>query len=473
KCAAWSAAHIDPASLTPHVPFSADGIRVLGSPIGPQAGCAALVQERLSAAAEPLPLLSQMDPQLCLLLLTRCVSRRASYLVRTTPLEVLPADTWSEWGEQLLHTYLTAAHTTIPREEEERGRIWRQAALPVTLGGLGITNPATEGVFAYLAAIISTAHLLRSFGDTLHPSIAQMLPLLDADANSPSANALRDKTHEAIAADELGLQGPFGSLGEEQLYQLLEDPTGQEKGSVAAANASVEVVGEVAAAAEVPAEAVTAVGRAGGTAAAFGGGSTSPSASHQGAQQQTLELGLVVDREPSEAVALFASPAPVPAAVLAAAVTAATAAGNLADAPVEGEVSVAVVSAGTSAAAEGADTQERDQAASGRRGHGTGAPGRAARGKGGRKLRAQPAPRRPGAGLGPGAPGPLRGWSWDWRDRHNHRGSRREERHRLGEGGGMTRAGPGKERRSVGPEAGDAGQEVEEGAQSSAEGRRL
>ncbi|CAI5528466.1 unnamed protein product [Closterium sp. Naga37s-1] len=184
-----------------------------------------------------------------------------------------------------------------------------------------------------------------------------------------------------------------------------------EKGNVAAATASVEVVGEVAAAAEVSAEAVTALGRAGGTAAAFGGGSISLSANHQGAQQQTLELGLAVDREPSEAVGLSASPAPVPAAVLAAAMTAATAAGNLADAPIEGEASVAAVSAGTSAAAEGADTQERDQAASGRRGHGTGAPERAARGKGGRKLRAQPAPRRPGAGLGPGAPGPLRGWS--------------------------------------------------------------
>ncbi|CAI7873337.1 unnamed protein product [Closterium sp. NIES-53] len=169
-----------------HVPFSADGIRVLGSPIGPQSGCAAMVQERLSAAAEPLPLLSQMDPQLCLLLLTRCVSRRASYLVRTTPLDVLPEDTWSAWGEQLLHTYLSAAHTAIPREEEERGRIWRQAALPVTLGGLGITNPATEGAFAYLASVISSAHLLHSFGDTVHPAIARMLPLMVADADSPS-----------------------------------------------------------------------------------------------------------------------------------------------------------------------------------------------------------------------------------------------------------------------------------------------
>ncbi|CAI5963276.1 unnamed protein product [Closterium sp. NIES-65] len=232
-----------------------------------------------------------------------------------------------------------------------------------------------------------------------------------------------------------------------------------ERGNVAAATTSVEMVGEAAAAAEMPEEAVTALGRAGRTDAVFGGGSTSRSANHQGAQQQTLELGLAVDREPSEAATLSASPAPVPAAVLAAVMTAATAAGNLVDAPIEEEASVAAVSAGTSAAAEGADTQERDQAASGRRGHGTGAPGRAAQGRGGRKLRAQPAPRRPGAGLGPGALGPLWGW----------------KRHRTDEGGGTMRAGPGKERRAVGPEEEDARQEGEEGAgaQSSAEGRRL
>ncbi|CAI5982335.1 unnamed protein product [Closterium sp. NIES-64] len=276
-----------------------------------------------------------------------------------------------------------------------------------------------------------------------------------------------------------------------------------ERGNVAAATTSVEMVGEAAAAAEMPEEAVTALGRAGRTDAVFGGGSTSRSANHQGAQQQTLELGLAVDREPSEAATLSASPAPVPAAVLAAVMTAATAAGNLVDAPIEEEASVAAVSAGTSAAAEGADTQERDQAASGRRGHGTGAPGRAAQGRGGRKLRAQPAPRRPGAGLGPGAPGPLWGWSEQEQsplspERRSpsvgqERGGGDEEadvRHVAGhnapeaattqgpqtdEGGGTMRAGPGKERRAVGPEEEDARQEGEEGAgaQSSAEGRRL
>ncbi|CAI5509122.1 unnamed protein product [Closterium sp. Naga37s-1] len=268
---------------------------------------------------------------------------------------------------------------------------------PETVGGRDQDRQAEEETMAELTAG-ATAHLeppLPSYTPS-PPTGLGSASRQDTSAGSPTAPVWVRPTRRAEVQETPRDEAAAVAV---------------ERGSVAAATASVEVVGEVAAAAEVPAEAVTTLGRAGGTAAAFGGGSTSLSANHQGAQLQTLELGPAVDLEPSEAVALSASPAPVPAAVLAAAMTAATAAGNQADAPVEGEVPVAAVSAGTSAAAEGADTQERDQAASGRRGHGTVAPVHAARGKGGRRLRAQPAPRRPGAGLGPGAPGPLRGWS--------------------------------------------------------------
>ncbi|CAI7805238.1 unnamed protein product, partial [Closterium sp. NIES-53] len=186
KCEAWSAIALDSANLPPGINISLDGVRVLGSPIRPPTGCAVRVRERLSAATELLPLLSQMDPQLCLLLLTRCVSRRASFLVRATPLEALPLGEWSTWGEELLHTYLAAAHTKIPRNRAERDKIWQQAALPASLGGLGITNPAVEGGFAYLASVVSAAHLLRSFGDSANPALTGLLPLMDADEESTS-----------------------------------------------------------------------------------------------------------------------------------------------------------------------------------------------------------------------------------------------------------------------------------------------
>ncbi|CAI5529569.1 unnamed protein product [Closterium sp. Naga37s-1] len=172
----------------------------LEDPIGPPTGCAARVRGRLSGAAEPLPLLSQMDPQLCVLLLTRCVSRRASFLVRATPLEALPLGEWSAWGEDLLHTYLAAAHTTIPRDRAERDRIWQQATLLASLGGLGITNPAVEGGFDYLASVVSAAHLLRCFGDSANPALTKLLPLMDADRESTSLLPRRLAALESGAA---------------------------------------------------------------------------------------------------------------------------------------------------------------------------------------------------------------------------------------------------------------------------------
>ncbi|CAI7809651.1 unnamed protein product [Closterium sp. NIES-53] len=216
KCEAWSAPVLDPATLPPGIKISLDGVRVLGSPIGPPTGCATRVRERLSAVVKPLPLLSQMDPQLCLLLLTRCVSRRASFLVRVTPLEALPLGEWSAWGEELLHTYLAAAHTTIPRDRAERDRIWQQAALPASLRGLGITNPAVEGGFAYLASVVSAAHLLRSFGDSANPGLTRLLLLMDADGESTSLLPRRLATLEVelppdgTEALQVGRQNPNG-----------------------------------------------------------------------------------------------------------------------------------------------------------------------------------------------------------------------------------------------------------------------
>ncbi|CAI7859391.1 unnamed protein product [Closterium sp. NIES-54] len=201
KCAAWSAAPIDPASVPPGITVSTEGLQILGSPVGTTQGCAAAVRDRLTAAAEPLPLLAQMDPQLCLLLLTRCVSRRASFLARTTPLEVLPIAEWSAWGERLLHAFLEAAHIVAPRSDERR-RIWQQATLPVTLGGSGITDPAVEGSYAYLASVIGAAHLLHSLADSLHPAIAALLPLMDSVPDSAAALPSRLAATEAALPPE-------------------------------------------------------------------------------------------------------------------------------------------------------------------------------------------------------------------------------------------------------------------------------
>ncbi|CAI5521910.1 unnamed protein product [Closterium sp. Naga37s-1] len=118
------------------------------------------------------------------------------------------------------------------------------------------------------------------------------------------------------------------------------------------------------------------------------------------------EQGLPVE------VGLAASPVPVAAAEIAAVVTAAVR-GQEGETD-EADATAAAVPAGTSAAVEGACTRGRGQAADERqrREKSIASPpaAPAARGKKGKWPRAQPAARRPEAGLGPGSPGPLLGW---------------------------------------------------------------
>ncbi|CAI5948085.1 unnamed protein product [Closterium sp. NIES-64] len=95
---------------------------------------------------------------------------------------------------------------------------------------------------------------------------------------------------------------------------------------------------------------------AGGSTAAFGGGSTSPSAAPRVAQSEAEEPSPGADQEQTAKAALSASPAPVTAAVLAAAVSAAT--GKQGGAPTAEDVMIAAASAETPVAAVAANRQE-------------------------------------------------------------------------------------------------------------------
>ncbi|CAI7800496.1 unnamed protein product [Closterium sp. NIES-53] len=62
KCAAWSrtAAEID--QVPPGVPFSQNGVQLLGSFVGPDRGAAQFLSGQLREMAKPLPLLKKADP---------------------------------------------------------------------------------------------------------------------------------------------------------------------------------------------------------------------------------------------------------------------------------------------------------------------------------------------------------------------------------------------------------------------------
>ncbi|CAI5498109.1 unnamed protein product [Closterium sp. Naga37s-1] len=165
---------------------------------------------------------------------------------------------------------------------------------------------------------------------------------------------------------------------------------------------------EVATAFEMTVGRVADPGRPDETAAAAHGGSSSPSATPRTASRLAEGRGPVAEEGQSGEVGLAESPASVAAAEIAVAVTAAAGGRDREAGGVE--VTAAAASDGTPAADGGAGTQGYGQAGDGRQDRGKSVAAPVARGKKGKKPRAQPAARRPGAGLGPGPPGPLLGW---------------------------------------------------------------
>ncbi|CAI5514972.1 unnamed protein product [Closterium sp. Naga37s-1] len=186
------------------------------------------------------------------------------------------------------------------------------------------------------------------------------------------------------------------------------DVSGTELVAAAAPSLAAAMVPEAAAAAASAAATAAGLVPAGVSAAAFGGGSTSSSAIPRVAQPGAEEPSPGADKEQTAEVVLSASPAPVTAAVLAAAMSAAT--GEQGGAPSAEDVMTAAACAETPVDAVAANRQECAQAEGEFPGHAHGDSSGAAQAKSKKKLRAQPAPRRPGAGLGPGSPGPLLGW---------------------------------------------------------------
>ncbi|CAI7851510.1 unnamed protein product [Closterium sp. NIES-54] len=166
KCAAWSQMGQQGATLPQGVPFTDDGVKVLGSFIGGNDATAAFLRESLDTMGAPLPLITRMEPQLASLLLTRCISRRVSYMARTTPLSPLLVEEWSNWGKRLFETLLTACGIGHPRGEAEITRTWAQASLPISLGGLGLADPSVEGRVGFLASYTQAQHLLTSIDES-------------------------------------------------------------------------------------------------------------------------------------------------------------------------------------------------------------------------------------------------------------------------------------------------------------------
>ncbi|CAI7847342.1 unnamed protein product, partial [Closterium sp. NIES-54] len=196
KLSAWSSKPLEGDELPEGLPLTHERVRVLGSPVGSQCFCSDLVRSTLTDAAAPLGSLASIHPQHAFLLLSRCISRRIGYLLRTTPADVLPLSEWHAWCAELLNTTLTAASIQPPCREAEFNFLLRQATLPVALGGLGLTDPTTEAAPAYLASTTEALRLLRSLdlpataalganSNALQPSAAHSVTIQDMEGRLP------------------------------------------------------------------------------------------------------------------------------------------------------------------------------------------------------------------------------------------------------------------------------------------------
>ncbi|CAI5526001.1 unnamed protein product [Closterium sp. Naga37s-1] len=349
KCAAWSAVRPPEGALPEGVPFCHDGLRVLGNFIGAPDGAAAFIRAQLQAMTSPLPQIADLEPQAASLLLTRCISRRMSYLARTTPLTLLPEEEWSRWGQKLLHTLLDACGVRHPRGDAEEQRVWDQASLPPSLGGLGLADPSVEGRYGYLASFVQAHGLLAS---------------LPGPAGAHLSTAL-NWTEEEL---EQGMEQAVDQLTQRRLEEQLREAKGGTMVDVAVA-AGVHTEGGATTEGEVAAARPTAAQEA------------------REASQEPSAYG-----EPSQLDAPAGAAAAVDgSASLAASDADATRSGPLVQ-PEEGNDRVG-------------GRCERDHGENGTQGSVGGTAGRACG-----QARLQPAPRRLGAALAPARPGPLRRW---------------------------------------------------------------
>ncbi|CAI7856935.1 unnamed protein product [Closterium sp. NIES-54] len=80
-----------------------------------------------------------------------------------------------EGGEEfgLFETLLDACGIRHPRGEAEISRTWAQASLPISLGGLGLTDPSVEGRVGFLASYTQAQHLLTSIDESAVGALAE------------------------------------------------------------------------------------------------------------------------------------------------------------------------------------------------------------------------------------------------------------------------------------------------------------
>ena len=142
------------------VPFSS-GLTILGSPVGAPHSILHFLHSKLLSMRDMLSSLPSLQhPQAALILLRASLGVcRITHLLRSIPPSSLGP--FISDLSALLHTTLEAV-LSFPLDE----RSWAQASLPLSLGGLGVTDPRAIAHAAYLSSSFSFILAPPKFGPT-------------------------------------------------------------------------------------------------------------------------------------------------------------------------------------------------------------------------------------------------------------------------------------------------------------------
>ena len=194
------------------------GIQLLGSPIGTDEFMQEVVQERISEIEQTIvsKLSSIENPQIQLCLLRSCLSLpKITYTLRTCKPAALASAYKRFDGIQFsaLGEILSAPISPIA---------WRQATLPVSLGGLGLRSASSHASAAYLSSLVQTKaivdeilmsfpsrhdldfplSLFRTAAGSLPPDVTASLSLDNADFSQKHLSYLIDSNSHSTLLKE-------------------------------------------------------------------------------------------------------------------------------------------------------------------------------------------------------------------------------------------------------------------------------
>ena len=179
------------------------------SPIGPKDFCELDVSKRVDKAVKVLAALAELPDEHCAFHLLRHQTGRLNYWMRTTP-STTGSSQFARFDRALRAAYENITSTSLSDVQ------WKQAQLPVRLGGFGLTSSAEQADVAYYASRAATwdrcLALYADFGaatlDPIEAAVANInarLPsagvaCLPVEGAAPRQQAVAARLADATAA---------------------------------------------------------------------------------------------------------------------------------------------------------------------------------------------------------------------------------------------------------------------------------